>query len=124
MDMTPETAMLSPDRLPDLTPLLRANDDYAVVRRAIAYAVDRKRIASLQGGGLLAQPTCQLVPPRIPGYKRFCTYTLDPGPDEGAGPHPSTQANGGGRCKKGPVDQRHRCRWSTGLREAPGCCRA
>src|SRR3954449_2519786 len=37
MDMTPETAMLSPDRLPDLTPLLRANDDYAVVRRAIAH---------------------------------------------------------------------------------------
>src|ERR1700752_2564620 len=37
MDINPETAMLSPDRLPDLTPLSRANDDYAVVRRAIAY---------------------------------------------------------------------------------------
>src|SRR5438270_8870601 len=43
MDMTPETAMLSPDRLPDLTPLLRANDDYAVVRRAIAYISERWR---------------------------------------------------------------------------------
>src|SRR6186713_1048581 len=43
MDMTPEAAMLSPDRLPDLTPLLRANDDYAVVRRAIAYISERWR---------------------------------------------------------------------------------
>ena len=33
--MTPETAMLSPDRLPDLSTLTRANDDYAVVRRAM-----------------------------------------------------------------------------------------
>ena len=37
MIKTPETAMLSPDRLPDLAPLAAANDDYAVVRRAIAY---------------------------------------------------------------------------------------
>src|SRR3954466_714820 len=43
MDITPETAMLSPDRLPDLTPLLRANDDYAVVRRAIAYISENGR---------------------------------------------------------------------------------
>ena len=35
--MTPENAMLSPDRLPDLSVLMRANDDYAIVRRAIAY---------------------------------------------------------------------------------------
>ena len=38
-----ETAMLSPDRLPDLAPLKRANDDYAVVRRAIAYISERWR---------------------------------------------------------------------------------
>src|SRR5436305_14750018 len=43
MDMTPETVMLSPDRLPDLTPLLRANDDYAVVRRAIVYISEHWR---------------------------------------------------------------------------------
>src|SRR5687768_17553554 len=35
--MTQERNMLSPDRLPDLAPLAAANDDYAVVRRAIAY---------------------------------------------------------------------------------------
>src|SRR5437016_13764156 len=43
MDMTLETAMLSPDRLPDLAPLERANDDYAIVRRAIAYISERWR---------------------------------------------------------------------------------
>ncbi len=37
----PESAMLSPDRLPDLAPLAAANDDYAVVRRAIAYISER-----------------------------------------------------------------------------------
>src|SRR5919205_3814467 len=41
MTMTPETAMLSPDRLPDLAPLLAAHDDYDVVRRAIAYISER-----------------------------------------------------------------------------------
>src|SRR6266566_5200574 len=43
MDMTLETAMLSPDRLPDLAPLSAANDDYAIVRRAIAYISERWR---------------------------------------------------------------------------------
>src|SRR6478672_1296316 len=43
MDMTLETAMLSPDRLPDLSTLAAANDDYAVVRRAIAYISERWR---------------------------------------------------------------------------------
>src|ERR1041385_1024660 len=43
MDMTPETAMLSPDRLPDLTRISRAYDDYAVVRRAIAYISEHWR---------------------------------------------------------------------------------
>src|SRR5437588_219049 len=41
--MTLETAMLSPDRLPDLAPLARAHDDYAIVRRAIAYISERWR---------------------------------------------------------------------------------
>ena len=35
--------MLSPDRLPDLAPLAAANDDYAVVRRAIAYISEHWR---------------------------------------------------------------------------------
>ena len=41
--MTPETAMLSPDRLPDLAQFQAAHDDYAVVRRAIAYISEHWR---------------------------------------------------------------------------------
>src|SRR5437868_11675336 len=43
MIMAPETAMLSPDRLPDLAPLQAANDDYDIVRRAIAYISEKWR---------------------------------------------------------------------------------
>src|ERR1700756_4227635 len=38
-----EDPMLSPDRIPDLTPLSRAADDYAIVRRAIAYMSEHWR---------------------------------------------------------------------------------
>lgn len=48
------------------------------VRRALNYAVDRKRVAELHGGVLLAQPTCQLVPPTVPGYAPYCPYTIAP----------------------------------------------
>jgi AraC family transcriptional regulator, regulatory protein of adaptative response / methylated-DNA-[protein]-cysteine methyltransferase len=43
MDMILETTMLSPDRLPDLSILQAANDDYDIVRRAIAYISERWR---------------------------------------------------------------------------------
>ena len=46
------------------------------VRQAINYAVDRGEIAGLVGQG--TQPTCQLLPPGLPGYRRYCPYTLDP----------------------------------------------
>src|SRR5438876_5097022 len=42
MIKTSETAMLSPDRI-DLAPLSAASDDYAIVRRAIAYISERWR---------------------------------------------------------------------------------
>ena len=29
-------------------------------------------------GKQLAEPTCQLVPPNVPGYARYCPYTIDP----------------------------------------------
>jgi peptide/nickel transport system substrate-binding protein len=45
------------------------------VRRALNYAVDRAKAAALEGGPDLAQPTCQVVPPPLPGYVRFCSYT-------------------------------------------------
>jgi len=50
------------------------------VRRALNYAVDRRRVTRLAGGRAVAQPSCQLVPPGFPGYAPACRYTLDAGP--------------------------------------------
>jgi AraC family transcriptional regulator, regulatory protein of adaptative response / methylated-DNA-[protein]-cysteine methyltransferase len=38
-----ETPMLSPDRIPDIAPLTAAADDYATVRRAIAFISEHRR---------------------------------------------------------------------------------
>jgi peptide/nickel transport system substrate-binding protein len=43
------------------------------VRQAIAYAIDEEKIARLSHG--LVQPTCNMLPPQLPGYQR-----LDPCP--------------------------------------------
>jgi YVTN family beta-propeller protein len=48
------------------------------VRRALNYAVDRERVAALHGSVLLAQPTCQLVPSTVTGYRPYCPYTIAP----------------------------------------------
>jgi YVTN family beta-propeller protein len=48
------------------------------VRRALNYAVDRKKMADLHGGPAVAQPTCQAVPPTVPGYRPYCPYTINP----------------------------------------------
>ena len=47
------------------------------VRRALNFAVDRDALAR-QEGRLFASPTCQVLPPGFPGYRRYCPYT---GPD-------------------------------------------
>jgi peptide/nickel transport system substrate-binding protein len=47
-------------------------------RRALAYAIDRDHLAMLAGGKLVARPTCQVLPPTVPGYRPYCPYTLDP----------------------------------------------
>jgi peptide/nickel transport system substrate-binding protein len=49
------------------------------VRRAVNYALDRSAIVQLSGGGEVAQPTCQVLPPGIPGYAPYCPYTRHPG---------------------------------------------
>jgi peptide/nickel transport system substrate-binding protein len=54
--------------------------DNLLVRRALNYAIDRGRLVSLVGGPLAADPTCQILPPSLPGYQPYCPYTLDPSP--------------------------------------------
>jgi len=74
-----------------INPIMATNDlvmnvtaapfDDIRVRRALNLALDRGRIVAGQGGPLAATPTCQILPPGMPGYRRYCPYTRDPGPD-------------------------------------------
>jgi peptide/nickel transport system substrate-binding protein len=52
--------------------------DDPTVRRAIAYAVDRREVQTLYSDP--AETTCQVLPPNFPGYQPSCPYTLDPSP--------------------------------------------
>jgi peptide/nickel transport system substrate-binding protein len=52
-------------------------------RQALNYAIDRARLIQLIGGPLLAQPTCQILPPAMPGYRPYCPYTVSPSPSGG-----------------------------------------
>lgn len=45
------------------------------VRRALNLAIDRRAIVRLYGGSSLATPTCQVLPPGVVGYRRYCPYT-------------------------------------------------
>jgi peptide/nickel transport system substrate-binding protein len=45
------------------------------VRRALNYAIDRAKLAGLLGQD--SRPTCQELAPYIPGYRRYCPYTLN-----------------------------------------------
>jgi YVTN family beta-propeller protein len=49
-------------------------------RQAVNYAIDRNTVIQLVGGPLTAQPTCQILPPTLPGYQPYCPYTINPGP--------------------------------------------
>ena len=48
------------------------------VRRALNFALDRGKIERLYGGSALATPTCQILPPGVVGYRRYCPYTRNP----------------------------------------------
>jgi peptide/nickel transport system substrate-binding protein len=48
------------------------------VRQAVNFAIDRAHVVELLGGPAFFRPSCQLVPPSIPGYQPFCPYTADP----------------------------------------------
>jgi peptide/nickel transport system substrate-binding protein len=45
------------------------------VRLAVNFAVDRGRIAHLNGGSPIATPTCQLLPPGVSGYRPTCSFS-------------------------------------------------
>jgi len=55
--------------------------DSVDVRQAMNYAVDRDRVVQIFGGEAAARSTCQQLPPNFPGYKPYCPYTTDPGPE-------------------------------------------
>jgi peptide/nickel transport system substrate-binding protein len=50
------------------------------VRRALNYAIDRRRMVALAGGSGLASLSCQMVPPGLPGYAPTCPFTRNPTP--------------------------------------------
>ena len=45
------------------------------VRRALNYALDRNRTVAIHGGPRAATPTCQVLPPQMPGFRPYCPYT-------------------------------------------------
>jgi len=49
------------------------------VRQAVSLAADRNQAVSVLGGTGAARPTCQIIPPGLPGYRPYCPYTADPG---------------------------------------------
>jgi YVTN family beta-propeller protein len=51
------------------------------VRQALNYAINRRTIVQMYGGPSFATPTCQPLAPGLPGYRRYCPYTLHPRPD-------------------------------------------
>jgi len=48
------------------------------VRQAVSLAADRNKAVSALGGPDAAQPTCQILPPGVPGYRPYCPFTVDP----------------------------------------------
>lgn len=48
------------------------------VREALNYAIDRRKIVRMYGGRHLAASSCQALVGGLPGYERYCPYTLHP----------------------------------------------
>jgi ABC-type transport system substrate-binding protein len=48
------------------------------VRRALNLAVDRNAAVDVFGGSGTAVPACQMLPPGVSGYVRYCPYTREP----------------------------------------------
>jgi YVTN family beta-propeller protein len=52
--------------------------NHPAVRRAFSLAANRNRFVALLGGPDLAAPSCQFLPPGMPGYRRYCPFTARP----------------------------------------------
>jgi peptide/nickel transport system substrate-binding protein len=52
--------------------------DNVRARRALNFAVDRARLLDLAFGQGIGQVACQVLPPNLLGYRRYCPYTTDP----------------------------------------------
>jgi peptide/nickel transport system substrate-binding protein len=48
------------------------------VRRAINYATDRQTLIHVIGADARMRPSCQMLPPTLPGYRPYCPYTRNP----------------------------------------------
>jgi YVTN family beta-propeller protein len=59
----------------------RAPFDDVRVRRALNYAIDRRRLTDLTLGRGLGRLTCQVLPPGLDGFRRYCPYTAGPARD-------------------------------------------
>ena len=51
-----------------------------LVRQAFSLAANRAKLVQMLGGPIAARPTCQILPPGIPGYRPYCPFTVDPNP--------------------------------------------
>jgi YVTN family beta-propeller protein len=48
------------------------------VRQAVSLAANRNKLVQALGGPSAAQPTCQILPAIVPGYRPYCPFTVDP----------------------------------------------
>jgi YVTN family beta-propeller protein len=61
-------------------------------RQAVNYALDRDKVVRLSAGEDADQPTCQVLPPNFPGYRRYCPYTLPSADGTWTAPDPARAA--------------------------------
>ena len=67
--------------------------NHPAVRRAFSLAANRRRLIADLGGPKVAEPTCQILPPGVPGYRPYCPFTTDPNPrGRWVGPGPPCRA--------------------------------
>lgn len=82
--LTRHPALVHANALPEVSYLIMNTReppfDDVRVRRALNFAIDRNVLVERNGGPELARPTCQTLPPGIPGYRRYCPYTVNPDP--------------------------------------------